>query len=224
MVIFTLGLFLFSIAAITYQFSAHTRQEMEVSLSNQQLSEVSFVAERIDNAVSLRIDSLALAANSLTPEIMAHRGRTSAFLAERKTIGRLFTLGTIVISKDGHAIADFPQADGRGSADYSQIEFFRQIIATGKPAISKPSLGRFIKKPRLVIAVPIFDKNQRIIGVFAGITSLADNSLLSDFDANLHPNQQCLPDRLSPRQSVRRRYRTSPHPETPASARHRQDA
>ncbi|MFA5826697.1 MAG: hypothetical protein WC825_12105, partial [Gallionellaceae bacterium] len=60
---FTLGLFLFSIGVITYQFTGHLRQELEVSLSNQQFSEVSFVAGHIDSAVKLRIDSLVMIAN-----------------------------------------------------------------------------------------------------------------------------------------------------------------
>src|SRR5512135_1878986 len=187
-VAFTLGLFLLSIAALTFQFSVHMRQEMEISFSSQQFSEVSFVAERIDNAVQLRIDALALVAESLPLQTMTARPRVESFLAERKALYKLFSLGVIVIARDGRGIADYPHVDGRGGADYSEREFFRQIIATGKPALSKPSLGRFIMEPRLVIAVPILDKSKHIAGVLAGIASLGDNSLLSSFDAQSHPD------------------------------------
>ncbi|OIR08629.1 cyclic di-GMP phosphodiesterase Gmr [mine drainage metagenome] len=186
--VFTLGLFLLSIAVITYQFSAHLEREMEVSLSNQQFSEVSFVAESIDNAIKLRIDSLALVASSITPSMMADRDRIFSFLEERKAINKLCTLGVIVISKDGHGIADFPQIEGRGNADFSQNDYFRQAMATGKPSISRPSIGRFVQDPRLVIAVPIFDNRQHVIGVFAGVSSLSSSSLLSNFDGKSHPN------------------------------------
>jgi diguanylate cyclase (GGDEF)-like protein/PAS domain S-box-containing protein len=185
---FTLTLFLLSIGAITWQFSSHLHRELEVSLSRQQFSEVTFVAERIDSAVRLRIDSLALIAHSITPAMLAHRDQLSAFLAERKAIYKLCTLGVIIISKDGKGLADYPVAEGRGHADFSERDFYRQVMATGKPAISKPGFGRFVKNPRLVMAVPIFDNNKQIIGVFAGIVSLTDDSLLSDFDINLHPN------------------------------------
>ncbi|MEI7841922.1 MAG: EAL domain-containing protein [Gallionellaceae bacterium] len=186
--LFTLGLFLFSIALLTYYFSLHLRQELEVSLSSHQFSEVSFVAERIENAVKLRTDSLAVLASSITPEMLAHHAQLTAFLVERKAIYKLFTMGTIVISKEGRGIVDYPVVEGRGTGNYAEREFYRQVMATGKPALSKPSLGRFIKDPRLVIAVPIFDKNSHIVGVFAGIVSLGDGSLLSDFDAKTHPN------------------------------------
>ena len=185
--VFTLGLFLLSIAVITYQFSIHLEQEMEVSLSNQQFSEVSFVAESIDSAIRLRIDSLALVAGSITPSMMADRNRISSFLEERRTINSLCNLGLILISKDGHGIADFPQIEGRGNADFSQTDFYRQVMTTGKPSFSKPSVGRFVKDPRLVIAVPIFDNHHHISGVFAGVTSLSNNKLLSNFDTKSHP-------------------------------------
>ncbi|OIQ98960.1 cyclic di-GMP phosphodiesterase Gmr [mine drainage metagenome] len=186
--VFTLGLFLLSIAVITYQFSANLEREMEVSLSSQQFSEVSFVAESIDNAIRLRIDSLALVASSITPAMMADRNRISSFLEARKTINTLCTLGVIVISRNGNGVADFPQVEGRGNADFSQTDFYRQVMTTGKASFSKPSLGRFVKDPRLVIAVPVFDNKHHIIGIFAGVTSLSNNSLLSNFDAKSHPN------------------------------------
>ncbi|MDO8990426.1 MAG: EAL domain-containing protein [Sideroxyarcus sp.] len=184
---FTLGLLLLAIALITWQFSSHLRQELEATLSKHQFSEVSFVAERIDSAVKLRIDSLALVSGAITPQMMAQRERLSAFLAEQKSIYKLCTLGVIVISRDGRGMADFPPAGERGSADFRQRDFFREVMASGKPAISKPGFGRYVSEPRVVIAVPIFDSNKRVAGVLAGSSSLDDNSLLSDFDALQHP-------------------------------------
>ena len=98
---FTLGLFLLSVWIHTYLFSSHLRQELEVTLSRHQFSEVSSIAERIDSAFRLRFDSLALIANSITPQMMVHRDQTSSFLQERKAIFKLCKLGVFVISKEG---------------------------------------------------------------------------------------------------------------------------
>ena len=117
------------------------RQELEATFSRQQLSEVSYIAERIDNAVRLRFDSLALIANSITPQMMASRQLASSFLSERKAIFNQCKLGVFVISKDGQGIADYPQAEGRSKADFTQRDFYRQVMATGKPTISKPGYG-----------------------------------------------------------------------------------
>lgn len=185
---FTLGLFLLSIGVITYQFTGHLRQELEVSLFNQQFSEVSFVAERIDSAVKLRIESLSMIANSITPQMMANRTLLSDFLAERKAIYKLCTLGVVVIGADGQGIADFPEVEGRGSASFTHTDFYRQVMATAQATIARPSVGRLVKEPRLVIAVPIFGKDKQIAGVFAGVISLSNDSLLSDFNISVHPN------------------------------------
>ncbi|MBI5890048.1 MAG: EAL domain-containing protein [Nitrosomonadales bacterium] len=184
---FTLGLFLLSVWMLTYLFSSHAREELETALARQQFSEVSFIAERLDSAIRLRFDSLALIANSITPNMMAHRDRTYAFLAERKAIFKQCTLGVFVISKDGRGVADFPREKGRDSADFTQRDFYRQVMATGKPVISKPGFGRFVKDPRVVIAVPVFDRKQ-VSGVFACVNSLSDNSLISDRYFNMLSN------------------------------------
>lgn len=186
--VFTLGMLLLAIGILTWRFSVHLRQELESTLSHHQYSEVSQVAERIDNAVKLRIDSLTLIAQSITPQMLASRERMAAFLAERKAIYKLCTLGIIVISKDGKGIADFPKAEGRGKADFTERDFFKDVMATGKPAISKPGLGRFVKDPRLVMAVPIFDQRDNIVGVLAGVVSLSDGSLLKELDPVSNPN------------------------------------
>ena len=182
---FTLGLFLLSVWSLTYLFVHHLRQELETSLSRQQFSEVSFVAERIDSAIKLRFDSLGLIAKSITPHMMESPERTSSFLAERKAIFKQCTMGVFVVSKTGQGIADFPPAQGRANADFTQRDFYRQVRATRKPAISKPGFGRFMKDPRVVIAVPIFAK-RRFAGVFACVSSLVDNSLISNVDFKTH--------------------------------------
>ena len=187
--VFTLGLLLLAIGILTWQFSTHLRQELEEKLSRQQFSEVSAVAERIDNAVRLRMDALVLTAQDITPQMLARPERVSAFLAERKALYKLYTLGAIVISADGQGVADYPPAKGRGKADFTQIDFYRQVMATGKPAISRPGFGRYVKEPRVVFAVPIFGKDNKIAGVLAGAVSLSDGSLLQEFDASANPNR-----------------------------------
>lgn len=184
---FTLGLFLLAIGVVTYQFSVHIRDELKISLSDQQFSDVTFIAERIDNAIKLRADSLSLIARAITPQLMAHHDQLSAFLSEQKIINQLYSLGVVVISKDGKGIVDFPAASGRYDADFSQTDYYRHVMTSGKSIISQPGVGRFSKTPRLIIASPIFDNNKKIAGVLAGVIGLGDSGLLSDFDKRSLP-------------------------------------
>ena len=185
---FTLGLFLLAISIVTYQFSTHVRDELEITLSKNQFSEVASVAERIDNAIIFRINSISLLAASITPQLMSHGNQLSEFLSVQNLINKQFSLGSIIISKEGKGVADFPKIEGRANADFAQFDYFHQVMLTGKPYISRPAKGQFVKEPRLVIAVPIFDKGRHVVGIFAGVMGLKDNSFISDFDKRTHLN------------------------------------
>ncbi|MBI5006093.1 MAG: EAL domain-containing protein [Nitrosomonadales bacterium] len=186
--VFTLGMLLLAIGTLTWQFSTHLRQELEEKLSRQQYSEVSAVAERIDNAVQLRIDTLAMTAQAITPQMLAQRERVNAFLSGRKAIYKLYTLGLFVISANGKVLADHPRTADRAGADHSQADFFRQVMTTGKPAISRPGPGLFANEPSVMIAVPILGQGDRIVGVLAGAVSLTDGSLLKALDSSTPPD------------------------------------
>ena len=179
--VFTLSLFLLAIGVSTYAFSTHMRQELAISLSNHQFSEVSYVAEHIDSSIKQRIDSLSLLAQFITPRLMSHRDQLSSFLAQQKSLNKIFTLGTVVISKEGKSITALP-------VDFARYDFYRRPIATGKPFISTPPIDEIIRDPSLVIAVPIFDQKQNLIGILAGIASLSDSSFINEFDKKSHPD------------------------------------
>jgi diguanylate cyclase (GGDEF)-like protein len=55
-------------------------------------------------------------------------------------------------------------------------------MATGNPAIGKPRIGRFTKKPGLGFAAPIFDSAGQIIGVLAGFSTLSDPTLFGQLE------------------------------------------
>ena len=130
---FTLGLFLIAIGVVTYKFASHTREELEITFSKHQFSEVASVAERIDDAIKLRIDALTLLAKSVSPQLMADGDQLTSFLSRQNTTGKLFTFGSVIISKEGKGIADYPQVAGRANADFSKVDYFRRTLLTGKP-------------------------------------------------------------------------------------------
>ena len=175
----SLALFACAIWILAYQISSALRKDMVEQLSKQQYSLVSSVAERVDEAMKLRIDSLSMIAGSITPEILKNKVALQDFLQQRKAIYNMFPLGVIVIGRDGRGIMDYPPLPNRGNADFAQQDFFRETLAQGKAVVSRPAVGRFAKEPRLIVAVPIFGKDKQIEGVFAGVLSLyQDNPFL----------------------------------------------
>lgn len=164
-----------------------TRLEADLGqlLFNQQRASVNYVANDLEQKILLRKQALQDVADAIPLEKLHDRAAMSAYLEKRLAIYRLFTYGVLLIGADGKGIADYPRVAERGSADYSTLEYFREVMATGEPAMGKPRLGRFTHKPGLGIAVPLKDAQGRIRGVMVGIVSLTDRSVFDQTHAAL---------------------------------------
>ena len=71
---------------------------------------------------------------------------------------------------DRHATAGSERAaiPPASATNLSKRIYFRRVIATGKPYVSAGLIGRRLKQPIVVIAVPTRDARGRISGVLAG--------------------------------------------------------
>ncbi len=62
--------------------------------------------------------------------------------------------------------------------DVSDRDYVRQVIAAGQPYIDKPTIGRALKRPVLIMGVPVRDAAGRLRAVMAGVTDLTASDLL----------------------------------------------
>jgi PAS domain S-box-containing protein len=178
--IFTVALFISTIWALAHDLEKEVRNDAQEVLARQQFQTVEFIAASLDEAVRLRTGALTDAASLIKPEWMTRPDRLHAFMAESKPVQRFFNTGIYVISIDGVGLADLPQLDGREGASFAERDFFREVVATGKPFIGKPVLGRFTKKPVINIAVAIRNERNEIIGVLAGVNTVAGSDFLGE--------------------------------------------
>jgi len=95
----------------------------------------------------------------------------------------MFEPGVVVISENGTGIADYPVMPGRSGGSFAELEFFKEVVATGKPAVGKPRLGRFSSKPVIGFAVPVMGPKGKLIAALAGYTMLSDPALLGTFES-----------------------------------------
>ncbi len=180
----TLVLFLGAVWLLAFRAIHELRQGFQEELATQQLIMVRYIAGSIEEAIANRIKSLTTIAARIKPEMLNDRKALAAFLEKRMTILGSFRFGLYCISKDGIGMADYPVLEGRADGRYDQMEYFKDVMATGLPAIAKPRLGRFSQQPALAIAVPIKDDAGAIIGVLAGSASIIG----SDVFSNIHKN------------------------------------
>ena len=178
--IFTVALFICAIWVLAHDLQEEVRDNFQEVLSAQQFYTVEHIAGSLDEAIKLRLTALADAASILRPERMPDQGRLHAFLAAQAPLYRFFNTGIFIVSKSGIGLADLPTLPGREGSDFSDRDFYREVLATGKPFVGKPILGRFTDKPVIVMAVPIRNSRDEIIGILVGGNRIAGSDLVSE--------------------------------------------
>ena len=177
---FTVVLFVSTIWVLAHDMGVKVRESFKASLAAQQQQIVRHVAGNLEEAISLRISALGDAAAQIDPDLMARRSSLQGFLATRKPADRLFNAGMFVISAKGVELANTTNLEARNDSGSAETDFFRKVMASGKPAIGRPALDRLSGKPVINIAVPIRNDRNEIVGVLAGASQVAGQDLLSE--------------------------------------------
>jgi len=178
--LFTSVLFIVAIWAMAYHSANNLRRDMQALLSSQQFAVTSNVAERVEYAVKMRVDALKMISAGIRPEWMNDCGKLHDYLLQRKAIYVLMDYGLTILRKDGLCVADYPVRAGQKGANFDGQRFFREVMATGKPAFSQPHINPAWGQPAIVVAVPILGAAGETIGVLAGSTAIAKNDVFHE--------------------------------------------
>src|SRR6185369_16815274 len=167
---------------LTYSVEKKLAQDMANLLETHQFSTVSYIASDLDDKVRQHIELLELNADVITPELLDHPEKAREFLKSRFGLLALFKAGLSIISKEGYGITDYPIVPERANASFSEIEYFKEVLATGKTAIGMPRIGRFTKQPGVAFAAPIKDKSGQLVGLLVGFTWFSDTTLFGQVE------------------------------------------
>ncbi len=89
-------------------------------------------------------------------------------LEQRPLLQLLFNAGIFVTGTDGTAIASLPTSTQRIGVNYRDRDFMAAALEEGKASIGRPVIGRRLKSPIFVMAVPLRDSQGKVTGVLAG--------------------------------------------------------
>jgi len=81
--------------------------------------------------------------------------------------------GFLLISKDGEALGDYPPLPGRQGANYADREYFRQAMDQRRVWIGEPVRARKLKRPVVVLSVPVVDAQGEVQAVLAASLDLS---------------------------------------------------
>ncbi|MGV0958420.1 MAG: response regulator [Limnohabitans sp.] len=83
-----------------------------------------------------------------------------------------------IFDAQGILLVDWPVKPGRRMLDMSGRDYIQAVIKTHDTVISAPLLGKATQQPIVVVAAPILDANNRLVGIIAGVLNLYKPNLL----------------------------------------------
>ena len=178
--VFTVALYTGAIWLLASDLEMNVRDNFRETLTVQQFNTVDHIADRVDDAIRLRLNALEDAAALIDPDWMNRPDRLHGFMLAQAPLHRFFNTGLFVISPQGIGLADLPNLEGREGASYTERDFFREVMATGKPVVGKVILGRYTHLPVINIGVPIRNERGQLIGVLVGGNQIAAGDFLNE--------------------------------------------
>lgn len=142
-------------------------------------AEVISVAADLDRDVQLHIDVMSRLAGSLTPEILADPAKLDRALDQFADSSVIVPNACFVANRKGIITAGYPEHAVRLGASIEDRDYFRQVMASGKPVIGAPVLaGTAPQRPAVPIAVPLRSDSGATVGALVGHVMLSDPIML----------------------------------------------
>lgn len=156
--------------------------DLEKMIAQQMSATLDYVTDEIDHKMQFRINALNNIAAAITPEIQADPARLQRLLEQSDLASALFPEGVTCTNRQGIIFADSPVLEGRLGGSLKDREYFREIMAGAKQAISSPVLARFVNKPIVALAVPLRDAFGATTGMLVGTSVLSDPDLFGQIE------------------------------------------
>ena len=154
------------VAVLGFEEAGRWAESERVASDRQALAAARAAADQL----SFAMEAYAHAAESFSAQI-GNGARLDAPALEAAMLAHMRHhpqfIGCYVADARGMSLARLQDgAVGAGGIDYSDREYYRNIVATGEPAISKVDVGRVTQVLAVQVAAPIRDRS----GAFLGIT------------------------------------------------------
>ena len=160
-------------------------RDFERVLTQKQLIETRSLADEVNRSLETRISALqALAATLTDGEKLISKRRMDNLLGRQTSLSNYFGEGLTVMDANAVAIAENIFVPGRIGTSYADRSHFRRAIATRKPVISSPIIGRRTGLPLLSFLAPIESDEGDLLGFAGGIINLEQSDLIPSSSSN----------------------------------------
>lgn len=173
---------------IVFSFScwkiiAYTSQLTRENIQKQQYAMTEIIARSIDDKLGTWLVALSDIGRTVPEDIFRNHNHTRAqlFLDQVSGIRSMFSNGIMLLDRNMELIAENPYVEGRRGIKATELEpFLNSVEQFGLPDISNPYPNPKTNAPSIVMAVPISDINDNVLGYLAGSIDLTSDYFIEE--------------------------------------------
>jgi PAS domain S-box-containing protein len=155
------------------------REEIKTGVANQLFSLVSYAAKGMDNDLGIAMETTQAVARGVPAAAVG------SLPALERYLGQLpMPMGAIdrcmALSPDGRALAQQPSLPALDEREFSDRDYFREVMAKRTAVISRPLRGKVTGAPVVVIAAPSLAHDGRVDLIVACTLNLLNERLFGE--------------------------------------------
>ncbi|GFE61844.1 cache domain-containing protein [Geobacter sp. AOG2] len=174
------SLFVLFVITTLYLTRSYFEHSFKQTITAQQFSLVSSLADSIDDKLRIAQNALKAAAESAPADAFTNPDKAQRFLDQRVGVLSIFDNGIYFINKDGRLIVESPYRPDRRGRDLGFREWVQKTVTSRKPYISEPYVSTHTPgRPAIVMTMPVFDQKGEMTGMMVGSLDLLGENFLA---------------------------------------------
>ena len=167
----------FGTAALLIRSTQHSVEHVVLTAAADERERT---AAMLSSQVSMLRDTLAATARQVPPEAWIDAALMERYLMDKPAMLMMFA-AVYAIAPSGQALSRIEKGlPSDELPDFADREYFRQAAASDQPVISKVLLGKVLKVPMVVLAIPVAGSDGKLLGVVTGTVPVGSASLFSE--------------------------------------------
>ena len=177
---FSVFLIIVSIASVWGIITAVTNLTRE-NITRQQTSMITMLASSLDDKLGLYLNAISELSVTVTPVQLSDPLQAQIFLDDKLGMKSLFNNGIYLFDAQQNIITESPRSiTPHNHRIDALVPFLISTAQNGMPDISEPYLSPRSKGAAILMAAPIYDRDNRLLGYLAGSLTLVNDYFIED--------------------------------------------
>lgn len=168
------------VIATAYITDYYFEKQLKATIAQNQFVMVTALANEIDKKLTTAHEQLIAVTKRLPAAALNDADQAQTFLDGMYGMHRIFDRRLFLFTPQGRLLAESPFLPDRRGRDFSFRPYFKKTVATGAPVISEPFASSVGNNPTIMMTVPIFNAEGKLVAVLSGAMDLLGKNFLQD--------------------------------------------